>query len=76
MAVRYKCNYCNTVIGKIDQTQVDAEQLGFHSLTPEERESIITYNQSGDIEVSITCDYCNEALQQHPELILVRNPLQ
>lgn len=76
MAIRYKCSYCGSEIGKLDQVAVDAEQLGFHSLTPEERESIITYNQSGDIEVNITCDYCNEALAQHPELSLQNSPLQ
>lgn len=76
MAVRYKCNYCGTEIGRIEQAELDSVRLGFDSLTPEERESIITYNQTGDIEVSITCDYCNEALQQHPELALLRSPLQ
>ena len=76
MAFRYKCNYCKSEIGRIEQAEVDAERLGFDFLTAEERESIITYNQTGDIIVAITCDYCNEALKHHPELSLVDNPLQ
>ncbi|MNL48726.1 hypothetical protein D3C87_1716050 [compost metagenome] len=50
--------------------------MGFHSLTLEERSDIITYSPNGDVTVKVTCDYCKQALEAHPELMLVANPLQ
>lgn len=75
MAVRYVCRYCRTPVGEISE-QVSEFRLGFHSLTPEERNDIITYNSNGDVTVKLVCDYCNEALRNHPELSLISNPLQ
>ena len=51
-------------------------QLGFHFLTPEERSDIIAYNPNGDVTVKVVCDYCREAIESNPELLLVANPLQ
>lgn len=76
MSVNYCCRHCGTMIGKIEDPTVTEYQLGFHFLTPEERRDIITYNQKGDIFVKTICDYCKEAIDAHPELVLVENPLQ
>lgn len=51
-------------------------QLGLDSLTPEERQHIITKEHDGDMVIRVLCDYCKEALDQHPELSLIGNPLQ
>jgi hypothetical protein len=50
--------------------------LGFHFLTPEERSDIIAYDSNGDVTVKVVCDYCREAVERNPELLLVVNPLQ
>jgi len=63
-------------LGEISSEDVTEAQLGFHSLTPEERNDIITYNSNGDVTVKLVCDYCREALESHPELSLVSSPLQ
>ncbi|RKN65746.1 anti-sigma-F factor Fin family protein [Paenibacillus ginsengarvi] len=76
MAVKYVCRHCATSLGEIDNALVSEAQLGFHFLTPEERSDIITYSQGGDILVRLTCDYCRKALDEHPELNMVANPLQ
>ncbi|MWV47576.1 DUF2757 family protein [Paenibacillus sp. HJL G12] len=76
MAINYICRHCRTPLGSIDSAQVTDAQLGFHSLTPAERRDIIAYDLSGDITVKVICDYCREALEQHPELSLVTSPLQ
>ncbi len=76
MTIRYVCKHCRTTIGEISNDAVTEAQLGFHFLTPEERGDIITYNSSGDVTVALVCDYCQEALQHHPELSLVSSPLQ
>ncbi|GED33461.1 MULTISPECIES: anti-sigma-F factor Fin [Brevibacillus] len=76
MSIRYTCRCCGMKIAEFDESQVSEAQLGFDSLTPDERALIISREQSGDTVVSITCDYCREALNQHPELSLVGNPLQ
>lgn len=76
MSIRYTCRCCGMKIAEFDETQVTEAQLGFDSLTPEERALIISREQSGDTVVSITCDYCREALNHNPELSLVGSPLQ
>lgn len=76
MSFRYVCRCCGMKIAELDDTQVTEVQLGLHSLTPEERELIISREQGGDTVINILCDYCRDGLNQHPELSLVGNPLQ
>lgn len=76
MAVNYICRHCKSPIGSISGAEVTEQQLGFHFLTPEERSDIIAYDPSGDVTVKVVCDYCREALEANPELVLVTNPLQ
>lgn len=76
MAVNYVCKHCRTPIGSIDSAYVTEQQLGFHFLTLEERSDIIAYDLNGDVTVRVVCDYCREALEANPELLLVANPLQ
>ncbi|MEK3884233.1 anti-sigma-F factor Fin family protein [Paenibacillus sp. PL2-23] len=76
MAVNYICRHCKTSIGSLNTASVTEQQLGFHSLTPEERSDIIAYDSNGDVTVKVVCDYCSEALDSNPDLLLVGNPLQ
>ena len=76
MAVTYICKYCGMELGKIIDENVTEAQLGFHFLTPEERNDIITYNSDGDIIARVICDYCRDALRANPELSLLSSPLQ
>ncbi|WP_168123360.1 anti-sigma-F factor Fin family protein [Paenibacillus sp. HB172176] len=76
MAVNYICRHCKTNMGSIEGSLITEQQLGFHFLTPDERSDIITYESNGDVTVKVACDYCNEALNSNPELMLVNNPLQ
>lgn len=76
MTIRYVCRHCRTLIGELEQRHVSEELLGFHFLTPEERQSIISYNPNGDTTVNVVCDYCKEALDNNPELSLIASPLQ
>ncbi|GKU77092.1 anti-sigma-F factor Fin family protein [Paenibacillus sp. L3-i20] len=76
MAVNYICRHCKTSMGSLESTTVTEQQLGFHFLTPEERNDIIAYDLNGNVTVKVVCDYCNEALHTNPDLMLVSNPLQ
>lgn len=76
MAINYVCRHCRTLIGRIEATRVTEAQLGFHSLTPDERRDIIAYDSNGEMTVRVTCDYCREAIDHNPELLLLTNPLQ
>ncbi|GMK41660.1 hypothetical protein PCCS19_47170 [Paenibacillus sp. CCS19] len=76
MAVNYICPHCRSTVGTIDNASVTEQQLGFHFLTPEERSDIIAYNPNGDVIVNVVCDYCREAIEANPELVLIPNPLQ
>lgn len=76
MSIKYVCRHCHTPIGEIMNDQISEYQLGFHFLTPEERKDIISYNSDSEVMVKVICDYCKEALDAHPELSLITNPLQ
>lgn len=76
MMIKYVCKFCGQELGEFDESQVNQSQLGFQSLTPLEQQSIINYMSNGDIVANIICDYCEEALEKNPELILIPNPLQ
>jgi len=76
VSIRYRCRCCGMRIAEFDEAEVTEAQLGLDSLTEEDRALIISKEQNGDTVVSITCDYCREALMQNPELSLVGNPLQ
>lgn len=76
MAVNYVCRHCRTAIGSLDLEGLTEARLGFHFLTPEERSDIITYDLNGDVTVKVVCEYCSEALEANPELLLVHSPLQ
>jgi len=76
MSVSYVCRHCGTSIGRLEDESVSEYRLGFHFLTPEERSDIISYNLNGDVTVKVVCDYCKQALDANPELLLVSNPLQ
>jgi len=66
LSIHYHCRHCGTTVGTIEQDQVNAEQLGFHKLTNEEREELIQYSESGDIHVKCICDDCHEAFSRNP----------
>lgn len=74
--IKYTCRYCGQQIGEINEQQMDIEQLGLHSLTPSEQKNIITYKSNGDIIAKVICEYCQETLEENPELLLISNPLQ
>lgn len=69
MSIHYVCRYCNHHIGQIEEP-VTEEQLGFQSLTAEERENIISYQENGDIQANVVCEHCQETIQRQPELLL------
>lgn len=75
MSVKYICRGCGGRIGQID-SDVSEMQLGFHFLTPEERQHMISYEEDGGVCVRILCDYCNDAVRRNPELSLLSTPLQ
>jgi hypothetical protein len=76
VSVTYVCRHCHMQIGKLENNYANEHLLGFHFLTPEERQSIISYNPNGDLTVNVICDYCKEALDTNPELSLLASPLQ
>ena len=76
MPITYICRHCLTRIGALEKRNVSEELLGFHFLTAEERQSIISYNPNGDVTVKVICDYCKDALDSNPELSLLTSPLQ
>ena len=67
MAIHYHCRHCGVNIGSLEQLSVDSERLGFHKLSEEERQEMVTYDAHGDIQVTSICEDCQELLQSNPD---------
>lgn len=77
MQLIYVCRHCRTYLGRLNREQADERRLGLASLTAEEQADIISYNLNEDVAyVKTICDYCQEAIEAHPELALLDSPLQ
>ncbi|MBD8071014.1 anti-sigma-F factor Fin family protein [Bacillus sp. PS06] len=68
MALHYFCRHCGVKVGSIDQMSLYTDSLGFHQLTDDERQDMITYESTGDIHVKTICEDCQEALERNPDL--------
>ncbi|KAA6443758.1 anti-sigma-F factor Fin family protein [Bacillus swezeyi] len=67
MALHYYCRHCGVKVGSLDHSYVNSEQLGFHHLTNEERNDMISYKDNGDLHVMTICEDCQEALERNPD---------
>ncbi|HET7657222.1 MAG TPA: anti-sigma-F factor Fin family protein [Bacillales bacterium] len=67
MTITYRCQYCGTQIGRLQDEIYHAEQLGFNHLTVEERRELIHYSSNGDVVVTAICEDCQEALERNPD---------
>ncbi|WP_100374386.1 anti-sigma-F factor Fin family protein [Bacillus sp. FJAT-45037] len=65
MTIHYKCRHCQTKVGQISEYS-NAATLGFHTLTSEERQEFLKYENNGDIHVQVVCEDCEEALMRNP----------
>ncbi len=75
MTILYTCRSCRHLMAEFAQVTPEIES-SIHALTPEERQAMINEDGNGNIEVQLLCEYCQEALQYHPELSLLSSPLQ
>ncbi|RSK25488.1 anti-sigma-F factor Fin family protein [Bacillus sp. HMF5848] len=66
MSIHYHCRHCGYHVGSIDNQTVQATNLGFHLLTDNERQDMISYETNGDIIVKTICEDCHEALNRNP----------
>ncbi|AST93984.1 anti-sigma-F factor Fin [Sutcliffiella cohnii] len=67
MAIHYHCRHCQCGVGSIENASVFSEALGFHHLSDDERQEMISYQQNGDIHVQTICEDCQEALNRNPD---------
>ena len=67
MAIHYHCRHCDSNLGSIQQTSIHSEALGLHRLTDQERQDMVTYDNSGEIHIKAICEDCQEALEKNPD---------
>ncbi|WP_062051232.1 anti-sigma-F factor Fin family protein [Bacillus sp. JCM 19034] len=75
MAIHYQCRHCQAKVGTIEES-IDAQRLGFNTLTSHERTEMVSYLDNGDIHVKVICDDCHEALLRNPDLYEVDHVIQ
>lgn len=81
MRIEYWCKHCKHLIGEVDRPQwsaADAEHYcGLERLSPVERSESVAYHANGQVmSVQTVCDYCQNAIELHPELLIEGKILQ
>ncbi|GMA50530.1 hypothetical protein GCM10025857_18870 [Alicyclobacillus contaminans] len=81
MRVEYWCKHCKHLVGALDRpewSQADAERYcGLQQLSPAERmEWVSVYGSQGVMTVQTICQHCQQAVEQHPELLIEGKVLQ
>lgn len=74
MTIKYVCKYCHNELATINSS-VTEQQLGFSALTEQDKQDMLSYDQIGNMQVNICCDYCYEALTAHPDLMQYNSPI-
>ncbi|MBL4954205.1 anti-sigma-F factor Fin family protein [Neobacillus sp. OS1-32] len=67
MAIHYYCRHCGVKLGSIEQVSVHSEVLGLDKLTEQERQDMVIYEPSGDIQIRAICEDCQESLERNPD---------
>ena len=67
MALHYYCRHCGVKVGSLDESAVQSEALGFHHLTNEERNDMISYRENGDLHVQNIWEDCQGGLERNPD---------
>jgi len=81
MRVEYWCIHCHKAMGNVNRpgwTQEDVEvHCGLNQLSAVERDETVSYNRDHKVmTVGSVCDYCQQALESHPEVLLEGKLLQ
>jgi hypothetical protein len=67
VAIHYYCRHCGVKLGSIEQVSVHSEVLGLDKLTEQERQDMVIYEPSGDIQIRAICEDCQESLERNPD---------
>lgn len=67
IVITYQCKHCHYIIATLTDRVIDTVALGWDQLTPEEKETMITYEANGHITVHVICENCENALKQNPD---------
>ncbi|WP_371069834.1 anti-sigma-F factor Fin [Sediminibacillus sp. JSM 1682029] len=66
MSLVYQCKHCGNEVGKLNQQELDEQQLGFDTLSQDEKREMIQYQANGDVHIKTICENCQASLEQHP----------
>jgi hypothetical protein len=76
VAIHYNCRHCGAHVGSLERQSLSSNQLGFESLTQEERKEMLNYDGNGDIHVKTICEDCQESLERNPDYHALHTFLQ
>ncbi len=77
MRIRYYCSHCHDLIAEIEMDFLDEDRLGLSSLTDDERDTIIRYDERGRLCLFAICDSCHGGLTEvEARADLAKAPIQ
>lgn len=81
MRVEYSCRHCGKSVGSLDNPTWSESDVyvhcGLSELSAVEMSDTVAYNKEhGVMQVQTVCDYCQQALESHPEVLVEGKLLQ
>lgn len=68
MAIIMKCRHCNQQLGTVDDLVTVYDAIYQNGFNQEEINDMIHHNESGQSELHLICEHCEEILAQNPNL--------
>lgn len=68
MAILIKCRHCEESLGTVDDLIKVYDTMKQNGFTQEEMNEMIHYDETGQIELQLICEHCEELLAQNPNL--------
>lgn len=65
MRVYYHCDRCGAAVAQLELESIDETKLGLDCLTHEQREDIISIDETGMMHIKTLCDRCIETMGLH-----------
>ncbi|MFD1066918.1 anti-sigma-F factor Fin [Oceanobacillus locisalsi] len=67
MVINYGCRHCGKEIGMLNDTEMDVSLRFLDLLKEQDMAEMLTPAQDGSFRLEVICEYCQQALDTHPD---------
>ncbi|WP_080871813.1 anti-sigma-F factor Fin [Oceanobacillus timonensis] len=67
MVIYYGCRHCGNDLGVLHDTEMDVSMRFFDLLKEQDMAEMLTSEKDGSFRLEVICEYCQQALDAHPD---------